>query len=124
MKKNGFTLVELLAVVIILALLAMFALPRVLNQFSNYREGLDEDQRQLIIEAARVYVNENVGKFLGGTVTNPKTYCIELETLVDDGALNKKFLDKTKFGDYIVKVTYDTLKHKIDVVEKTACTPT
>jgi len=120
MKKNGFTLVELLAVVIILALIAAFALPAVLNQFSNYQENLDEDKRKLIVEAARVHLNENSGQYL-----EAKTYCVELQVLVNDGSLNKNFLDKSKFNDqYIVKIVYNSKKYTIDVVAKSACTPT
>ena len=59
LNRKGFTLVELLAVILVIALIATFALPQVLTQFSNNYEELSERQIQMIEEAGFVYVELN-----------------------------------------------------------------
>ena len=59
MNQKGFTLVELLAVIIVIGLLASFALPQVLNQFNNNAGKLSEKQKNLIEESAYSYLLEN-----------------------------------------------------------------
>ncbi len=55
MKKNGFTLVELLAVIVILAIILVIALPVVVNRISQSKDDLYDRQLQLIIKAAEDY---------------------------------------------------------------------
>ena len=45
MNKKGFTLVELLAVILVISIITLIAMPQVLNQFSNYTGELDEKEK-------------------------------------------------------------------------------
>lgn len=95
MNKRGFTLVELLAVILVISLIATFALPQVLNQFSNNAEELSEKQREMIVEAARVYVEMN-----NATYSSRTNSCISLITLVNADLLNEGFVTEALGNDY------------------------
>ena len=117
MKQSGFTLVELIATIVVIGLIAMFALPQVLNQYSNHTEELSQQQLDLISESARTYVLDNASKY-------PKTtdsYCITLEEMVNDGALDSGFVRQTLGDDYNdayhVVATYKGSAVSIQVVE-------
>ena len=76
MKKNnkkGFTLVELIAVIAILSILLVMALPQVLELFNDSREGAFITQVQSIYRAAEEqYVSDQLLPNEGSTATR---YC-------------------------------------------------
>ncbi len=55
MNKRGFTLVELLAVVVVLAVVAVISIPIVLNIIENARRGALENSARGLMEAANNY---------------------------------------------------------------------
>lgn len=59
MKKNGFTLVELLSVIAILAILATVTVPTLLNVFSNAEDSAFEDNAMSISKAADNYYSSS-----------------------------------------------------------------
>ena len=59
MNKKGFTLIELIAVVVIIALLSIIVLPTIINQFANKKDEISKLTSQLIIDAAELYASEN-----------------------------------------------------------------
>lgn len=83
MKQKGFTLVELLAVIIVIGLLATIALPQILNQFSNKTAELTEDEIKLIEKSAGTYAMENGKKYKG------KLSFISINELVDEEVIDK-----------------------------------
>ena len=84
MKKNGFTLVELLGVMVILALLMLFAFPKIINQVKSSTNSTDEFTEKLIYNATDLYMDDNKNMFVKDNEIN---YCIPLSTLVDNGYL-------------------------------------
>ena len=86
MKKNGFTLAELLGVIVILAAVALIAFPPIINQIKKSRGDLDEALNSLILTAAEQYLEERNYKKEG-------TYCIQLNELVKDGKLVEPITD-------------------------------
>ena len=58
-KENGFTLVELLAVLVILGIIVAIAIPAVGNIIDNARGDANEAKQQLVNDAARLYFIEN-----------------------------------------------------------------
>lgn len=92
MNKRGFTLVELLAVIIVIGLIAAFALPQVLNQFSNQTGELSNQQKELLLESAYVYLSENAGDY-------QSSGCITIKKLVEEDALESAFANQV-YPDY------------------------
>lgn len=86
MKKNGFTLAELLGVIVILAAVALIAFPPIINQIKKSRGDLDEALNSLILTAAEQYLDER------NSVKEGK-YCIVLNVLVEDGKLVEPITD-------------------------------
>lgn len=58
-RKKGFTLLELLAVIIILALLAMIAIPMILRMINKAKEGALNTIKVSMVEAAKIYTLTN-----------------------------------------------------------------
>ena len=54
-KKNGFTLVELLAVIVILAIILVIAVPQIMNTIKDARKGSFESSAKLIASNAETY---------------------------------------------------------------------
>ena len=67
-NDNGFTLVELLAVIAILSILVIIALPNIVNMFNNAKKSLFLTQAQKIYnETSRKYIDESMK---GNKITN------------------------------------------------------
>ena len=56
MAHKGFTLVELLAVIVILAVVAIVTVPIIFNVLNDSQEGINKSQEKNIIESAKKYV--------------------------------------------------------------------
>ncbi|MEF2690303.1 MAG: type II secretion system protein, partial [Bacilli bacterium] len=60
-KKKGFTLVELLAVIVILAVILVIAVPQIMSVIESARKGSIESTAKLIAEGAeREYTNRKI----------------------------------------------------------------
>ena len=59
MKKNAFTLVELLAVIAILSIIMLISIPSLINQLNTSKEDALEKSKEIIIGAAKNYVIDN-----------------------------------------------------------------
>ncbi len=94
MDNRGFTLVELLAVIIVIGLIASFALPQVLNQFSNNATELSKQQEELVLESAYSYILENEANYSG------HGGCITIKELVSADALDSKFAEQV-YSNYL-----------------------
>lgn len=80
-KRNGFTLAELLGVIVILAAVSLIAFPPIINQIKKSRSELDAALNSLILTAANQYLEEN-NLSMDGT-----SYCIKLNVLIKAGKL-------------------------------------
>ena len=70
MKKKGFTLVELLAVIVILAIIALIATPMILNVIENAKKGASKSSALGYIEGIEKYIALN-------EVTNKNSFNFE-----------------------------------------------
>ena len=80
MKKNAFTLIELLGVLLLLAIIALITFPIIDKTLTSAKEEAYNRQKDNIIEAARMYVTEN-----GNYNTIQKQ--LSFQTLIDAGFL-------------------------------------
>ncbi len=65
MNKKGFTLVELLVVIVIIGVLSIIIIPSVLNINSSINERLYSDKKEKIETAAQLYANNHEELFNG-----------------------------------------------------------
>lgn len=94
-KEEGFTLVELLAVIVILGVILAIAIPAVGNVISTAQKNADDREVELIISAARVYFTTE-GKD-EGTITVADLYTKGfLETAQDPDELQQGTVTKGK----------------------------
>ena len=95
MKKNkGFTLVELLGVLVITMLLLLLAFPNFSNLTNKAKSNYDSTTRVLIKSAATMYVNNNMQK-IENAINNSQDgiICIPLGTLVANEYLDSDLED-------------------------------
>ena len=60
MKKKGFTLIEFLAVIVILAVIALIATPAVLNIIEDSKKAAAEASARNVVSAAKTYYLQNI----------------------------------------------------------------
>lgn len=87
MKKQGFTLVELLAVIVILGLIALVSVPAITGIIKSGKEDLADSQKDTIEMAAKNWASDttNVMKLPssdGGVI------CVTIPTLQNQGYLD------------------------------------
>ena len=94
-RKNAFTLVELLAVIVILAIVLIIAVPGVLSIINKTKENALDRQLDMIKEASRLYVTSDSDVTWVGQDTKMTT--VTLDALKTKGYLDQKIIDpKTK----------------------------
>ena len=109
-KKKGFTLVELLAVIVILAVILVIAVPQIMSVIESARKGSIESTAKLIAEGAeREYTNR---KILGKDTNiecsdvssmNSNDYGSCVITFDNAGKATVKVTGKGKFEGYTCK---------------------
>ena len=120
-KKNGFTLIEILAVVTIISLICIIVLPKIVNSLRNKKEDIDNTTRIIIITAAKLYVSEHSSKF---DREEGNSYCLPLATLTKNEYLESPVRNVTDDKDITntmsVKISFDG-GYKYEVVRKKDC---
>lgn len=96
MKNKGFTLAELLAVILLLGVISFIIVPNVVNNIEDSKEKLYADQISQIKNSAKQYTKEE----LNAIPDEGSCYVLEIESLITSGYLQAK--DK-KNGHYIIK---------------------
>lgn len=82
MNKKGFTLAEILGVMVIIGLLLIIIGPQIIIRIRNNKEKAEEVGNKLVYNAAEQLIEEESEKYLKG-----KSYCIKISELVDKGKL-------------------------------------
>ncbi|MBR2833125.1 MAG: Smr/MutS family protein [Bacilli bacterium] len=113
MNKNGFTLTEILAVVVILGLLMLIIAPNLLNSVKNREEQITNTQKQMIEEAAELYLDSS----------DQTTGCVTIATLRDSGFLNHDISDITSKNDNFdnAGVKFDKTKTPNEFIYTASC---
>lgn len=120
--KRGFTLVELIATMIVLGVVALITIPSIQNALSKSKEGLLENQIKSIENVARTWGTKNTGKL-------EDCYILNFEELKTSGYLENKDVinPETKEElDGCIKISFDESinQYTYNYTEKDLCSCT
>ena len=103
MNKKGFTLVELLAVLIVLAILTTIATATIIKQVNESKKTLNEAQKSIVKTSAIEYATKKGLFKQEGNTYNICLKDLEKEALIDKNIVNS--LNKNK--NYYLKLTVE-----------------
>lgn len=120
MREKGFTLIEILGVIIIIGLLLVIAFPKIVNFTNNSLSKTDELMKDMIYKATDLYIKDNSTNF---EKVNGAIYCIELSKLVKGNYLESpiKISDEDITYSHSVKVTYRN-EYDFELIDSNSCT--
>ena len=82
--KKGFTLLEMLAVIVVISILSLIILPNITGQLADKKEEISKVSQKIILSAAELYANET-----GNTYQT-----ITINDLVEAGKLEQPIIDQ------------------------------
>ena len=117
-RIKGFTLVELLAVIVILSLLLLLAVTTVSSQFKNSKDELYDTQLNNIKLAAEMWGSDNKVKLnsISDCVTLTLGY-LKDEGYVDANIKNTYTGELFKDDEVFVNITKETNRYKYEVFD-------
>lgn len=114
MKKNGFTLIELIGIIAIISLIGLVTIPQMMSSMTKGNEDKISQFKRDMESAAQSYVENNwnesdfKNKIIIG-ISNEQKYCIQLSDLIDNDYVDKFEIDPTTntplndaFGKYVM----------------------
>lgn len=107
--KKGFTLVELIATLVVLSLVALIVIPNISKTLKEIKSGLNETQRAAIVEAAQDWANNNISSLPS---KNNEIKYLYLKTLKEEGYLSE-YVYKNTEGDKYSDNIFVTIKCEI-----------
>lgn len=96
MREKGFTLSELLGVIVIIGLLLILIVPTILNRLNSTGDEATGAGNEIIYNAADQYIREHPKDYPPGKAGR---YCIAIQKLIDDGKLSAPVKDVTTGED-------------------------
>ena len=104
-NKKGFTLVELLAVIVVLAIIILIALPAVLSSMEKARKNSFVIETNEFVKAAQTAYSTAVMNGEGNIASGGTKYCVTFGALVNKGYIEKSGSDYA--GTVVIKVSGD-----------------
>lgn len=118
MKRNGFTLIEVLAVIIILGVVGLIVMPVVTNSLKESKDDLYEVQISNIREASKTWAADNIytlpTEINGSVIVTLET--LQSEGYIDEGIKNPKTDELFNNTETCVKVSYNGKKYTYTVL--------
>ena len=88
-KKKGFTLIEILSVIVILAVIFLFITPRMIKQINNGKDTETKLIEQRVLSAAKEYVNNHDADFYKKLVSVGDVNYIYKSDLINTGLITE-----------------------------------
>jgi prepilin-type N-terminal cleavage/methylation domain-containing protein len=108
-EESGFTLVELLVVMLILGLLIAVAIPTFFNQKQKANDADSKAMAHTAQTAIETYATDNNGAYTGATLAGLQS----IESTVDGSV---SFIGAPTATDYHIRVTNPVTSHTFDIV--------
>lgn len=83
--KNGFTLIEIISVLLLLGILSVIAISSVINVINNSKDVISDSQMETIKEASLMYSSENNFEYRDDVIR-----MISFDSLISEGLLDEK----------------------------------
>ena len=112
-NKKGFTLVEMLGVLIILVIIFMIAFPTLTRVLKNTEEDIANSEKIIVVDATKDLLNSKKDIYIP---SDDNTYCIAFETLMNQGKLTENQVENISEDYNTVKVTYKNRKAIYEVL--------
>ena len=104
--KKGFTLAELLGVIVVIGLLLLLLIPLIINGVKNKEEEVGYVQEEIIYDAVSEYLDGDKGSFPG----NPgDVYCVSIDELIQAGKLVDPVKKIVEEGNYDADTTIEVV---------------
>ena len=117
MKNKGFTLIEILAVIVILMILITLITPKVFKQLKTAENITDQEQINTIINISKIYMNQNTDLL----PEENNIYTISIDELKQSGLIQTKQIlnpsTKEELTGYII-VKNENNKYKYEYKEE------
>lgn len=123
MKKKGFTLVELIGVLIILGSLALLTSQIIIGKVKQINLEAEESSKQIILSSAKDYIELMPTEYVENTTLK---YCVSYQDLIDSGTLKDDMIPKIEdvsyLKSYFVEATYNGFDYNYSIVEQCSLT--
>ncbi len=110
MKKNGFTLIELVTVIALLSIVGVVLIPKISDMFQTSKADQLEEVRQEVVTATEVYLNSSCGSDNYDKLIDNDSIKIYLSSISDCGLIDNKIYNPMS-GEY-----FDIDNEYVDVV--------
>lgn len=111
MKKNkGFTLVELMAVIVILAIIITIAVPSAITISHRIRLKMYNTKVTMLLDSAKLYGQDQPGKVVSSEGSCPSNGNVTVQNLIDAGYVKKDDQDNGKVIDPVDNSEMNTYK--------------
>ena len=93
-KRNGYTFIDMLVVIVALGLVTLFTVPKLSHAFENNKDTLYDESLELYLNQATKY-----GNTIKNEVKENNSYIVTIKDLVDKGYIGSTNGDVTDIRD-------------------------
>lgn len=117
-NKKGFTLVELIAVITILGVICMIAIPSYNNYIKKAKDKKCEADELAIIDATKTFINDCISKNKCATDKNISYYVVENNNLKVSDLIGSSYLnyDYVEYKDKLIKIEKNSDIYNVTVL--------
>ena len=118
MNKKGFTLIELIVVIVLLSLISLVVFPAVFSTLNASKETAYKSQKEIVVKAAKEYYLDNI-ELLPDAKEGEET-SVSLNDLIKKGYINEKEVINPKNNHVLdgkIKVSYLANKYVYEFIE-------
>ena len=115
MNKKGFTLVELLGVLVLVAVILIVVVTPIVGQINSKKGEIDEATKMVLFSSATSYLDNYQTLYPKG---DGNIYYISLERMMNAGELSKEYIDgKNLTKETAIKVTVEDGGYQYSIIQ-------